>query len=254
MKIIICAMIISVCLLGQPWIAEASTQRKCNNDRPVLGILSQTVTSSSVKRHHPWTKGRSYIAASYVKFAESAGARVVPIRHDLSSSDLTEVLDSVNGVIFPGGAVSLSTSRYAKTGKRIFDYAKNKKDRGESFPILGICLGFELLTKLAARKNLLRRTDSIRIDLKLKFTASAKNSRMFKGMNSRLKTLVTTKSLSYNNHHWGIYVDTYAKNSRLRRFFKSLASSKDRKGVEFVAAIEGKRNVLCQSVATMFNN
>lgn len=40
-----------------------------------LGILAQESDFKTFERF-----GRSYIAASYVKFLESAGARVVPIR------------------------------------------------------------------------------------------------------------------------------------------------------------------------------
>lgn len=44
------------------------------NDRPVIGILTQpSRTCEKIG------KGNSYIAASYVKYLESAGARVVPI-------------------------------------------------------------------------------------------------------------------------------------------------------------------------------
>lgn len=37
--------------------------------------------------------GRFYIAASYVKFIESAGARVVPIRLDLNDAQYETLLD-----------------------------------------------------------------------------------------------------------------------------------------------------------------
>lgn len=43
---------------------------------PVIGILTQDSLS-----HNP---GRSYLAASYVKFIESAGGRVVPVHYDQS--------------------------------------------------------------------------------------------------------------------------------------------------------------------------
>lgn len=41
----------------------------------VLGVLAQ----ENLESDHQ-AKGSSYIAASYVKYLESAGARVVPIR------------------------------------------------------------------------------------------------------------------------------------------------------------------------------
>jgi hypothetical protein len=47
------------------------------NNEPIVGILSQEI-SYSLNQKYP-DQYKSYIAASYVKFVESAGARVVPI-------------------------------------------------------------------------------------------------------------------------------------------------------------------------------
>lgn len=46
-------------------------------DVPVIGILSQE--TYSVQQYFPDEDYDSFIAASYVKFVESAGAKVVPI-------------------------------------------------------------------------------------------------------------------------------------------------------------------------------
>ena len=43
---------------------------KHNNERPIVGILTQ-----------PDMDGREYVAASYVKYVEAAGARVIAIRY-----------------------------------------------------------------------------------------------------------------------------------------------------------------------------
>lgn len=61
------ALLISICFLS----IEAL------NDRPIVGILSQE--TYSVNKYFPDEEYKSYIAASYVKFIESAGARVIPI-------------------------------------------------------------------------------------------------------------------------------------------------------------------------------
>lgn len=50
---------------------------ECLNDRPIIGILSQE--TFSVNKYFPGENYESYIAASYVKFIESAGARVIPV-------------------------------------------------------------------------------------------------------------------------------------------------------------------------------
>lgn len=47
------------------------------NESPVIGILTQTVTSSSFRNTRP--SNSSYLAASYVKAIEASGGRVVPI-------------------------------------------------------------------------------------------------------------------------------------------------------------------------------
>jgi hypothetical protein len=44
-----------------------------------------------------------YLAASYVKYIESAGARVVPINYYASEEELDDVFSKVNGFLFPGG-------------------------------------------------------------------------------------------------------------------------------------------------------
>lgn len=54
-----------------------STVWCAGKDVPVIGILSQE--SYSVDKLFPDRNYKSFIAASYVKFIESAGAKVVPV-------------------------------------------------------------------------------------------------------------------------------------------------------------------------------
>lgn len=47
------------------------------NDAPIIGVLAQEI---SYELNQNWPgKYKSYIAASYIKFLEGSGARVVPI-------------------------------------------------------------------------------------------------------------------------------------------------------------------------------
>lgn len=83
------------------------------NDRPVIGILSLDV--------HPWedfpisANYTTYMAASYVKWAEMGGSRVVPLKLSDSIETLTGLVSKLNGVIFTGG-----TSNFFKDGSSIF--------------------------------------------------------------------------------------------------------------------------------------
>jgi len=57
------------------------------NLRPLIGVVSQG--------GEPAPDGSSYIAASYIKFIEAAGARAVPILHDMSTHEVNLILDIV---------------------------------------------------------------------------------------------------------------------------------------------------------------
>ncbi|XP_059442074.1 uncharacterized protein LOC132174432 [Corylus avellana] len=76
------------------------------NYRPVIGILSHPGDGASGRLSN--ATNASYIAASYVKFVESAGARVIPLIYNEPPEILFEKLNLVNGVLFTGG--------WAKTG------------------------------------------------------------------------------------------------------------------------------------------
>merc|ERR1712072_178273 len=63
------------------------------------------------------------------------------------------IFNSTNGLLIPGGAVSLTESDlgYARAGKKFFEMAKYSWDEHrDPYPIWGTCLGFELLALLAA--------------------------------------------------------------------------------------------------------
>eukprot|EP00073_Rattus_norvegicus_P023865 XP_006237991.1 PREDICTED: gamma-glutamyl hydrolase-like [Rattus norvegicus] len=69
---LLCAWVLLLCGLASPGLS-GSYER--GSKRPIIGIIMQECYGNMTKL------GRFYIAASYVKFIESAGARVVPIRY-----------------------------------------------------------------------------------------------------------------------------------------------------------------------------
>ena len=85
------------------------------------------------------------MAASYVKFFESAGARVVPIMSNKGDSYYEYVFNSVNGVVFPGGAQDLVHSEYTRVSKLAMQHSIDQHEKANYFPIWGTCCGFEQL-------------------------------------------------------------------------------------------------------------
>ncbi|CAK9165913.1 unnamed protein product, partial [Ilex paraguariensis] len=128
------------------------------NYRPVIGIVSHPGDGASGRLNN--ATNASYIAASYVKFVESAGARVIPLIYNEPPEILYKIivvlqkLNLVNGVLFTGGWAK--SGLYFQVVEAIFKKALKKNDAGDHFPVLAICLGFELLTMIISKdKNIL---------------------------------------------------------------------------------------------------
>ena len=60
--------------------SAAEDEQQPRNNRVLIGLLTQN--------SDPSPRGQSYIAASYIKFLEAAGARVVPFLHDLPKHEI----------------------------------------------------------------------------------------------------------------------------------------------------------------------
>ena len=105
---------------------------------PVIGVLSQSYFGSNRD-----DKKQSYIAASYVKFLESAGARVIPVLTNQSDSYYEEVYQNTNGLLIPGGGQNLINSTYTRAAKFFIQKSLLAADAGDIYPIWATCLGFE---------------------------------------------------------------------------------------------------------------
>ncbi|KAM8787192.1 gamma-glutamyl hydrolase isoform 2-T2 [Rhynchonycteris naso] len=117
-------------VLGLLLCGTASLQVSVSTDpktkKPIIGVLMQKCGSEEMKN-----LGKYYIAASYVKYLESAGARVVPVRSDLTNEEYEKLFQSINGVLFPGGSADLSESGYARTAKIFYNLARQNFTKNE---------------------------------------------------------------------------------------------------------------------------
>lgn len=201
-------------------------------DRPIIGILAQDTHGKFSK------KGNSYIAASYVKYVESAGARVAPILINQPHDYYTNIFNAVNGVIFPGGGTSLSTSGYGKAGKILYDLAVVANQKGDYFPVWGTCLGFELLTYLAANgTSWMKSCWSQDVALSLKLSEGYNRSRIFKAIPSDVMKYVTSLPVTVNYHMFCLTPENFTK-SGLNQTFQVLSTNKDTTGITYISTVE----------------
>uniref|UniRef100_A0A3Q2E2Y6 folate gamma-glutamyl hydrolase n=1 Tax=Cyprinodon variegatus TaxID=28743 RepID=A0A3Q2E2Y6_CYPVA len=169
----------------------------CLTSSSPKGVLAQEVFS-------PKPNQTAYIAASYVKFLEAAGARVVPVMINMTMEEYKTLFSSINGVLYPGGGVSIISSGYQRAAKAFYDLAIEANKQGDYFPVWGTCLGFEQLMYLTSGKSLLSFTNTSGIALPLNFTEDVKGSRMFKAFPPELMRALSSEPLTENSHHWSL--------------------------------------------------
>ncbi|CAL4060936.1 unnamed protein product [Meganyctiphanes norvegica] len=183
----------------------------------------------------------TYIASSYVKFVEAAGVRVVPILINQNQEYYEKLLKLVNGVLFPGGAVPIdNTSGFGRAGKIIYDLAVAMNAAGDHFPLWGTCLGFELLTGLAAEgKEIRTHCEAQNRADRLKMDKHYKKGRLFQHIPNHLLKALTTLPLTANFHHYCLTPKNFSS-SGLSKVFRPLAYSFDADNLRYVAAAEAK--------------
>jgi gamma-glutamyl hydrolase len=204
--------------------------------RPILGVLTQPTDGSMTQF------GQSYIAASYVKFLESAGARVVPVFHNSTTAELDVIFASINGILFPGGGSDLNNTPLYKTGHYLYQKALKAFDSGDYFPVFGHCQGFELLAIITSRDfDILSRVDAENLTLPLNFTSEASTSRWLGSASQTVLNILSTESVTMNNHVQCVSPQDYEENEYLPMFYNVLSMNYDRKGKEFISMWEGNK-------------
>ena len=192
-------------------------------------------------------KGRSYIAASYVKYLESSGARVVPVPVSATEQQVDEIFNGVNGVLFPGGGVKWDAEKpdYYSHAIRFMGKAKTANDNGDFFPVWGTCLGFETLHVIQAGDDpdiLTRGFQAEDVSLALDFQENPKDTKLFKDCPEEILTALGTEKITYNHHQAGVSPDSYKSNTNLSDFFNIVSTNKDLAHKTFVSTVEGKTN------------
>ncbi|OVA16139.1 Peptidase C26 [Macleaya cordata] len=206
--------------------------------RPVIGILSHPGDGASGRLNND--TNASYIAASYVKFVESAGARVIPLIYNEPQEILYKKLNLVNGVLFTGGWAK--TGLYYETVEGIFKKILEKNDAGDQFPLLAICLGFELLNMIISKDDdILERFSALDNASTLQFTKTTKiEGTVFQRFPPELLKKLTTDCLVMQNHQYGMSPERFQETPALCSFFRVLTTSTDEDNQEYISTVQAQ--------------
>ncbi|CAL0326500.1 unnamed protein product [Lupinus luteus] len=209
------------------------------NYRPVIGILTHPGDGASGRLSND--TGASNIPASYVKFAESGGATVIPLIYNEPTEKLLKKLDLVNGVIFVGGWAK--DGLYLETVERILKIAFQRNDVGDHFPIYGICLGFELITMIISEdNNILDKYNARNQASTLQFVENANiEGSMFQSFPPDLIKKLSTECIVMQNHRFGISPEKLQGNEKLSSFWEILTISTDENNQVYVSTVRSRK-------------
>jgi len=213
------------------------------NLRPIIGILADAPTSSMRRAldRKGWQKITSYLAASYVKSFESAGARVVPIMINKSPKYYEMMAKNLNGIVFPGG--DSSKGGYYDAAAQLYRHVMKANDNGTVLPLFSVNLGFKVLMKLASGvesdRSIVDRCNFQNLRNNLIFVQGAEKSKMFGHMSDRLMAALQSERITSNFNSW--CVSEYMFNSlRINDSFNILSTSLDKDGLEYITTVEHK--------------
>ncbi|XP_046678474.1 gamma-glutamyl hydrolase-like isoform X2 [Homalodisca vitripennis] len=228
--------VMALALLPMPSWAEFYVR---GTSRPIIGVLAQEIPKAELLRYPDKS---SYIPASYVKAIESSGARVVPIFIRRSQEYYERILKSVNGMVFPGGAVKFEDPNgYAAAGRMILNIVQQLQDSGVNFPILGVCQGYELLMYLTsnstAEEDILVKCNSSNEALPLMFKVGYHQSRLYRFASKEIVEILMTQPVT-SNHHGYCVTEDMLKFHKLEKVWRVLSTNKDMDGLEFISSSE----------------
>ncbi|RWS15768.1 AT-rich interactive domain-containing protein 2-like protein [Dinothrombium tinctorium] len=220
----------------EPFLNELCIMEGRDESRTIAQCLARYWGHFKHYRH-----GYSYLAASYVKWLESAGARVVPIHISQSFEYYQQLLEQINGVLLPGGNQYFGDSEYSDAAVKLWNLTIEMNQKNDYFPLFGTCLGFEGLFFLQANQtNPLTNCSANDIALPINFTFKDPNeTRLFRYASPRLLNVLKTKNVTANYHHNCMTRANFTKFG-LDNFYQILSLSKDRNGFEFISSIEAK--------------
>ncbi|EAR93075.3 class I glutamine amidotransferase (macronuclear) [Tetrahymena thermophila SB210] len=212
----------------------------CLNNKPIIGIYTQP----SDYQLYPGSN-YSYIAASYVKYLEGAGAQAVVIPYDATFEYIDNLFEKINGVLFPGGSVEFEVSNpgdqervFLKNAVYIVQKAKNATDNGDYFPIWGTCMGFQLLTFIGSGFNssslVERQSDKGSHNINI----TDKNSNMFRHMPEQLAQHAQTEPALYYSHSTYVPLSAFTSQKLSSNFKITSTATYTPENYTFVNSIE----------------
>lgn len=220
------------------------------NLAPVIGILA---IPSEYTEYDPseW----NYLAASYPKYIEAAGARVVPVQWDLPHDNLTQILHSLNGFLITGGSSAFADptnssklTPFGQTLEIIINEVIKMNDNGTHFPLWGTCMGFQAIVCIIAGQSsgnyaCLRQTEGfVKVSKNISLYNVSREGGMYAELLPEVESALNNQAITYFNAHFLVKPDIWTSNPGLTNNFTLLACTNESSGNGTLpVAIAGKK-------------
>ncbi|CAH1108101.1 unnamed protein product [Psylliodes chrysocephalus] len=209
-----------------------------SSETPIIGILTQE--TYIVAKYLPENRYNSFLAASYVKFLEGSGARVVPVWIGQNKEYYERVVNYTNGILFPGGGTYFNeTDGYGEAARQIYKLALESNARGVYYPILGICLGMQVLVFSHIGTDIRIHRSLKHTAVPLDFTEGYEKSKLFSNTPKHILHILKSKNVTHNLHRYSITEEILNKH-RLLDQWRILSTNRGDDENEFISSMEHK--------------
>ncbi|KAH8295750.1 hypothetical protein KR018_006754 [Drosophila ironensis] len=220
-----------------------------NNNPPTIGVMCIDIVTKLQNQYG--SDYHSYIAASYVKYLEASGAHVVPIWIGRDQAYYARMMDQLNGILLPGGAVFIEeadvqahpelSSYCVASAEIIYQLALERNKAGNYFPLWGTCLGFQLILIHAAQQPKVRtECCKMREAMPLHLTEDYRQSQLFGQLPDSVAEKMSRLPFACHQHRYCITrerLEVYG----LAKDWHPLATQKDASDKEFITIIEHRQ-------------
>ncbi len=155
-------------------------------------------------------------------------------------------MNKTNGLLLPDGGRDIMNSSFRDAAEALFDYAMEANDRNEYYPILGECMGFQIITVIMGKKyvhnpnhtdNWLTNCKAEDLSLNLDFITHPNDTQMFANADANIINILKTDKVTPNYHQNCMTPKNFTE-SNLTNYLRIITTSRDSDGLEFISTYE----------------